>query len=1498
MKRKYGDFPTDMLKAMYSDGVNDVRMAKEQFGEYNELYNERHKAKEQTWDEAYGDNKKAAEKAVKPIAQQIDEWDRSGRKRDVFFDYGSPSEAFSQAGISDEKIQLDASKVLKILKEHSEMQLDDFKKLDRIIKHPIIILESKNKDAGESYVVYGQASASNGKPIMISIRVGLKGGVSSIENVSKITSAYTRRNAQNLINTSVVKWVNPDKKRTTYWMYSFGLQLPSATPQSSSSTNSIPQKAKNVKYEDVKGYDSKSFGEKGVQERDSIAPDIVEKLVKENMPRAKAEKLVDGVIGRLYELGRKGEKYDKSYYEGVLTDKQAKQIYHAGVLDAKAAEKSIFHKDAHIIKDDNFKAAKISATDERLIQALCTFTGRNVRFKVLPKGVNAYIDASKGEIVINVSARRHVRTHVIHEAIHSLRMSNPGEYNKLSSAVAEIIFDVSTKNDFFNYRVIVANAYMNELKDENGVFKYGWEEKLKEETICDVFANVISNSDLIKKLGRENAKGLMRGVYAIQDFVSSVREKFSGNKDIPREAKVAYKLLASRAKALDKSFTESIKKAFPEGVERKRSAVADKSGDNSGVKKSVVLLDNGNTYVTASQKRNVITGNDRNQWRRQITDFFKELIPDGKSIDITTLEGDVLTISMSETANKARDDYQNVNGISVKLTDDEFSVKLRTEAHIDEIVETSLKDKNGKVPDTKSHSFAKEGFSYRTAYFQDYDGQYYKVRLSIGHNNNVATVYNVGKIQKDSIPSATKIVAVVGSQPLGKLSKGIIHDDGENVNSDSIKKSDTKFSLALPVETQNDLVAMHNASVEQLMQALSRGNMVMPSIAVTNKSFTDFGDVSLVFASDTINPDTDRLNKLYGADAWTPTQTRLKVNPKFDSTKTLDFVQRVKRAINNGSTHIFPENSIQFKKNIESAKGSIYDAYAENLGIQATYALENGIIADVPMKKNGVIDVEALRSSIDEVLNKDAQWRAYKKWLEGISNDIITSYDTPTQQDILESMAAQPDSAKVFNLSESGELTVPATEYKSINELRRNKGRLSENADAAAKQVGAQLISWAKNTSQSTGASIKGIIKAINVSFGARYGVSDIIESFKKSDIVLNNAQATALQELYQKAVELPTLYFEAKPKRSVGFGEIKLAVVPEGTDATFIEDLKNAGVGEVVTYEKGNKQSRVEAINSRPDVLFSLDLAAADKQIYDEIFAVDKKVAENFGNQIDKWLSGKMYSNEHFELGRTPAVLNALGAKSLPVFMNQDVIVKITGEKHNIALDDIKKIPEAISDPIMIFDSETVNNAFVILTELTDKAGDDIIVALHLNKKLDRININKIASIYGKYNAERFVEKQIENGNIRYFDKKKSQQWSTSKGLQLPKLVQSTTDNNSILEKADIVKMFNNKKYSKELNVIDIGDDIETSERKTEAAEADKALMTRQARIDRWRLGEGFSGKASDTGTKGVKSLSVCNACIDIALHKRKNLVNKTSTRLARKERFELSRRLPDLHP
>lgn len=177
----------------------------------------------------------------KTLTEQIDRWDTEGRNRDVFFDLGKPSTALISAGIDGNNIHMDASKVLRILSEHPEMTLDIIKQLDNVIGDPIIVLKSKNQNAGNSFVIYGDVAGENGRPVMVAIRTGLKGGVNAIEDVSKITSAYTRRNTQSLLNSSEVRWINPDEKRTANWMYSFGLQLPSATSISDSLIdNSIP----------------------------------------------------------------------------------------------------------------------------------------------------------------------------------------------------------------------------------------------------------------------------------------------------------------------------------------------------------------------------------------------------------------------------------------------------------------------------------------------------------------------------------------------------------------------------------------------------------------------------------------------------------------------------------------------------------------------------------------------------------------------------------------------------------------------------------------------------------------------------------------------------------------------------------------------------------------------------------------------------------------------------------------------------------------------------------------------------------------------------------------------------------------------------------------------------------------------------------------------------------------------------------------------------------
>lgn len=304
-----------------------------------------------------------------------------------------------------------------------------------------------------------------------------------------------------------------------------------------------------------------------------------------------------------------------------------------------------------------------------------------------------------------------------------------------------------------------------------------------EEIMADMFGAAVDDMGHSSKAGENifwamnrNKPGIIKRILnALERFIARIR------------GKDAYLAVEQRqaAERLRDMLTGELKRAY--GTDVKGEAAVENDG---GKKYSIVYLDDGKTYVTAS--RNVISGNDVNQWRRQITNFFTALLEGNKSIDIETVEGDTLTITKKETARKARDNFKQENGKPVRMSDNEFRVKLNVEAHIDEIAETARSSKNTGTADTKSHAFAKDGFTYRTAYFEDFNGDYYRVRLSIGNNGTVATVYNVGKMTKD-VPASAKILAVVGSKPLAVTSSdNSISQDSRNVNRQFSENSGAK----------------------------------------------------------------------------------------------------------------------------------------------------------------------------------------------------------------------------------------------------------------------------------------------------------------------------------------------------------------------------------------------------------------------------------------------------------------------------------------------------------------------------------------------------------------------------------------------------------------------------------------------------------------------------------------------------------------------------------
>ena len=84
-------------------------------------------------------------------------------------------------------------------------------------------------------------------------------------------------------------------------------------------------------------------------------------------------------------------------------------------------------------------------------------------------------------------------------------------------------------------------------------------------------------------------------------------------------------------------------------------------------------------------------------------------------------------------------------------------------------------------------------------------------------------------------------------------------------------KPEMRFYMEDTAEEVKDLIAVHNLSADKLESAFGLGGFPMPSIAVTKADMghEKFGDISLIFDKETINP-ADRRNKVYSGDAWTP----------------------------------------------------------------------------------------------------------------------------------------------------------------------------------------------------------------------------------------------------------------------------------------------------------------------------------------------------------------------------------------------------------------------------------------------------------------------------------------------------------------------------------------------------------------------------------------------------------------------------------------------------
>ncbi len=156
-------------------------------------------------------------------------------------------------------------------------------------------------------------------------------------------------------------------------------------------------------------------------------------------------------------------------------------------------------------------------------------------------------------------------------------------------------------------------------------------------------------------------------------------------------------------------------------------------------------------------------------------------------------------------------------------------------------------------------------------------GNKFYVHEVCGSDGSLLVLDDAGQIKQKQESADTVLKTEEGGErPNFPAKNSIAQENAESKgNSEPVKKS-VRFQLSAPVEVdQNkDLVAVHNLTEENLREALELGGMPSPSIAVVKaqEGHTQYGPISLVFDSDTIDPMVNRANRIYGSDAWTPTR--------------------------------------------------------------------------------------------------------------------------------------------------------------------------------------------------------------------------------------------------------------------------------------------------------------------------------------------------------------------------------------------------------------------------------------------------------------------------------------------------------------------------------------------------------------------------------------------------------------------------------------------------
>ena len=275
---------------------------------------------------------------------------------------------------------------------------------------------------------------------------------------------------------------------------------------------------------------------------------------------------------------------------------------------------------------------------------------------------------------------------------------------------------------------------------------------------------------------------------------------------------------------------------------------------------------------------------------------------------------------------------------ALKVGSTEYNAKMRASTELADLLAVS--EFSHWAKDHKNHDTAEFGFDYYTTKFE-VDGHLFEGLINIANSNSGRILYDVTKIRE--IPAISRKPATLMAQSaptFGNLSEESISQDQADVKQ--------RFSMSEPVERAGNLIAEHNLTQEKLEKALEIGAFPSPSIAIVQaeQGHTNYGEYSVVFPASTIDPEADSRNRVYGADAWTPTSSNATVEYRVDADAKRAFERSIRELSAQVADGVFRGDSTLGKAGIEEETTKTSREIAEQIAqypeVKAAYLADKG----------------------------------------------------------------------------------------------------------------------------------------------------------------------------------------------------------------------------------------------------------------------------------------------------------------------------------------------------------------------------------------------------------------------------------------------------------------------------------------------------------------------------------------------------------------------------